>query len=326
LYFWGIYEKGGLLEVQVDSLSPQIRSVALAAGADMVGFAPTERFAAGPEKTRPSYYMPQARSVVVAGIGFPRSIGEVWGTFAEENCLPGPYMWFGFAYLNWELSRVALKVAKVLEEHGYPSLPVPPSHTLVQYRYFEQFDQWNRYLGDFSHKHAALAAGLGSFGWNNLILTPTYGARQRLISVITEAPLDPGDLMLIEEFCKQERCGYACVETCPMGALSKKGAQEFTMEGRVFRYGDLDHMRCRWCLDGFTQGSGSRTHFEPPERLVQADFARAAAKRELPDKGLYLMAFIDFCGKCMHQCPSPEFKYSPKPIKRCEGRTGCSIK
>jgi hypothetical protein len=50
----------------------------------------------------------------------------------------------------------------------------------------------NRYWGDFSYKHAALAAGLGVFGWSNLILTPTYGARQRLISVVTEAPLDRG--------------------------------------------------------------------------------------------------------------------------------------
>ncbi len=304
-------------------LSQEIRSIALAAGADIVGFAPVERFATGPEKTRPDYYMPRARSVVVAGIGFPRAIGEVWGTFAEEGCLPGPYMWFGFAYLNWELSRVALKVAKVLEANGYRSLPIPPSHTLVQYRYYEHFDEWNRYLGDFSHKHAALAAGLGTFGWNNLILTPNFGARQRLISVVTEAPLEPGELMPSEQLCKPELCGYACVETCPIGAISKDEAQEFKMEDRTYCYGALDHMHCRWCLDGFTRGSGSRTHFEPPEKIVQADFARAAAERELPDKRLYLLAFIDFCGKCMHQCPSPEFEYVPRPIERFQGQTGC---
>jgi ferredoxin len=304
-------------------LSQEIRSVALAAGADMVGFAPVERFAAAPEQTRPNYYMPRARSVVVAGIGFPRAIGEVWGTYAEEGGLPGPYMWFGFAYLNWELSRVALRVAKVLESHGYPSLPLPPSHTLANYRYYERFDEWSRYLGDFSHKHAALAAGLGTFGWSNLFLSPTYGARQRLISVITEAALEVEELRDFPELCQPELCGYACVETCPIGALSRDEAQEFTMEGRTYRYGALDHMRCRWCLDGFTQGSGSRTHFEPPEKPAQADFARAAANRELPDKGLYLLAFIDFCGKCMHQCPSPEFLYVPQPIERYEGRTGC---
>jgi len=289
----------------------------------MVGFAPVERFDTGPEQTHPNYYMPSACSVVVIGIGFPRAIGKVWGTFTEEGCLPTPYMLFGFALLNWELSRVALKIAKVLEGYGYLSLPMAPSYVLAQYRYDEYFDQWNHYLGDFSHNHAALAAGLGAFGWSSLFLTPAYGSRQRLISVITEAPLEAGEVMSPEQLCKPELCGYACVETCPIGALSKDEFQEFTMDGHTYRYGELDHMRCRWCLDGFTEGSGSRTHFEPPERITQAELKRAAAKRKLADEGLYAMGFIDFCGKCMHQCPSPEFTYVPRPIKRFQDRTGC---
>ena len=288
-------------------LSQKIRSIALAAGADMVGFAPVGRFENGPERTHPNYYLPRACSVVVAAIGYPRAVGEVWGTFSEKGRLASPYMWFGFTFLNWELSRVALKVAKVLESYGYRSLPIPPSYALSRYRYWEEIDGSGRYLGDFSIKHAAVAAGLGTFGWNNLVLTSTYGARQRLIAVITEAPLEAAELIDSRELCKPELCGYACVETCPIGALSKDEAQEFTMGGRTYTYGALDHNRCRWCLDGFTQGSGSRTHFEPPERITQADLAHAAANRELADKGLFAVAHIDFCGKCMHQCPSPAF-------------------
>ena len=305
------------------SLSSDIRSLATRLGADLVGFAPVERFETGPEETRPNHYLPNARSVVSIGISYPRAIGQVWGTYKEAGAHPGPYMWFGFCYLNYELSHVALKVANALEAQGHVSLPMPPSHTLVQYRFYENFDQWGRYLGDFSHKHAALAAGLGAFGWSNLFLTPDYGARQRLISVITEAPLEPGDLLDSKEVCRPDKCGYACVETCPIGALDKVKAQEFTMDGRTYRYAELDHFRCRWCLDGFTEGSGSRTHFEPPEQFQQSDFAKAAAKREIPDKGLFLMGFIDYCGKCMHQCPSPDYTYTPKPIERFSDRTGC---
>ena len=137
-------------------LSGEVRSLAVDSGADLVGFAPVGRFARGPERPIPTTICPRARSVVSIAIGFPRSIGEVWGTYREEGALPGPYMWFGFAYLNWELSRAALKVAKFLEKRGFRAPPVPPPHTLVQYRYFENFDRWNRYPGDFSHKHAAL--------------------------------------------------------------------------------------------------------------------------------------------------------------------------
>jgi epoxyqueuosine reductase QueG len=307
----------------MESLSQEIRSVATQAGASLVGFAPVSRFETGPEETRPTYYMPEAQSVVSIAIAYPRSISSAWGTYAEEGTLPGAYMWFGFSYLNHELSHVALKVAMALEAKGYSSLPVPPSHTLVQYRFYEKFDQWGRYLGDFSHKHAALAAGLGAFGWSNLFLTPQYGARQRLISIITEAPFEYADLMESKKVCRPDKCNFACVETCPIGALEKETVQEFVMEDKTYHYGGLDHFKCRWCLDGFTEGSGSRTHFEPPEQFEQADFARAAAKREIPDKGLFLMGFIDFCGKCMHQCPSPDFSYQPKPIERFQGRTGC---
>jgi len=70
-------------------LSEEVRSLALTSGADLVGFAPVERFAQGPEKTHPNYYMPKARSVVSIAIGYPRSIGEVWGTYQEDGLSPG---------------------------------------------------------------------------------------------------------------------------------------------------------------------------------------------------------------------------------------------
>jgi epoxyqueuosine reductase len=291
----------------MDQLSDEIRSVAMQAGADLVGFAPVTRFDAGPAKTHPCYYMPTARSVVVIAIAYPRAISEVWGTYEQEGRLPTPYMLFGFAELNWELSRAALKVAKALEAHGFLGLPIPPSYTLSRYRYWEELDETGRYLGDFSLKHAAAAAGLGTFGWNNIILTPQFGARQRLIAVITEAPLQPGDLYDGEPLCQPERCGFHCVETCPIGALSRDEAQEFEMGGRVFQYAALNHNLCRWCLDGFTHGSGSRTHFEPPDQITQDDLVYADTHRHIADQGLYSMAFVDFCGKCMHQCPSPNF-------------------
>ena len=290
----------------MESFSQEIRSMAQSFGADMVGFAPVSRFDTGPEKTHPNTYMPQARSVVVIGIGYPRAIGDVWGTYKEPGRLPTPYMLFGFAELNWELSRVGLKVAKILESRGYRSLPIPPSYALSRYRYWEEMEETGRYLGDLSIKHAALAAGLGTFGWSNIFLTPEYGARQRLIAVITEAPLEAAEIMGTQTLCQPDHCGYLCVETCPIGAISKDEAQEFSMDGRIFRYAALDHNRCRWCLDGFTDGSGSRTHFDPPETITPADLAWANANRHIADRGLYAMSFIDFCGKCMHQCPSPD--------------------
>ncbi len=296
----------------MSSLSEEIKSLGFESGADMIGFAPVSRFDNCPEKTHPRYYMNDAQSVVVIAIGYPRSIGEIWGTYKDEGLLPTPYMWFGLSYLNLELSRVAFRITKYLDNKGHRCIPLPPSYTVSRYRYWEDLDKTGKYLGDFSIKHAAVAAGLGTFGWNNLVLTEMFGTRQRLIAIITEASFEVEEQVDSDKLCKPELCDYACVSVCPINALSRDKAQEFIIGSKTYRYGELDHNLCRWCLDGFTEGSGSRTHFDPPRKIKQSDLARADSKRDISDRGLYAIAHTDFCGKCMHQCPSPEFKYKPK--------------
>jgi epoxyqueuosine reductase QueG len=39
----------------------------------------------------------------------------------------------------------------------------------------------------FSHKHSAYLAGRGSFGHNNVLLTPEYGPRVRFTPIFTTA-------------------------------------------------------------------------------------------------------------------------------------------
>jgi epoxyqueuosine reductase QueG len=292
----------------MNDISEKIESTVLTEGADMVGFAPVERFDHGPEKTHPRYYLEDAKAVIVIGISYPKIIGEVWGTYKEEHKLPTPYMQFGFAILNRKLEEIALKVSKYLEIQGYGGIPMPPSYTLSRYRYWESLDTTGKYLGDISFKHAAVAAGLGAFGWSNLFLTKKYGARQRLILIITNAPCsNPKKLLDPQEVCKPDKCGYLCVDVCPIDALSKDKSREFKMDGRIFTYAKLDHNLCRWCLNGLYKGSGSRSHFDPPEKITQAAIRKAQGNRHPADLGLYDMNLIDFCGKCMHQCPSPWF-------------------
>jgi epoxyqueuosine reductase QueG len=79
----------------MESLSQEIRSVATQAGASLVGFAPVSRFETGPEETRPTYYMPEAQSVVSIAIAYPlmpkrvRSPGLICGLvfpISTTNC------------------------------------------------------------------------------------------------------------------------------------------------------------------------------------------------------------------------------------------------
>ncbi|MFQ5976862.1 MAG: 4Fe-4S double cluster binding domain-containing protein [Candidatus Heimdallarchaeota archaeon] len=64
----------------------------------------------------------------------------------------------------------------------------------------------------------ATRAGLGWIGKNALLITPEYGPRVRLVSILMDAPLKP-DLPTNKSSCGKCR---SCVSACPVKAL--KGA------------------------------------------------------------------------------------------------------
>lgn len=84
------------------------------------------------------------------------------------------------------------------------------------------FDQ-EKLISNWSHRHFARVAGLGTFGLNNMLIT-RKGCCGRYSTVVTNLNVEP-DLPLKEELCiyyKNGRCG-GCVKRCPSGALSLSG-------------------------------------------------------------------------------------------------------
>ncbi len=78
----------------------------------------------------------------------------------------------------------------------------------------------------WSERHAAYAAGLGTFSLNDALITPK-GIAHRLGSVITDLVLTPSPRLYpgLRSNClyfREESCGL-CIERCPVGALSVDG-------------------------------------------------------------------------------------------------------
>ncbi|HJV33525.1 epoxyqueuosine reductase [Geomonas sp.] len=78
----------------------------------------------------------------------------------------------------------------------------------------------------WSERHAAYAAGLGTFSLNDALITPR-GIGHRLGSVITDLALRPSQKPYAHRtynclFHRNGTCG-ACITRCPVGALSKEG-------------------------------------------------------------------------------------------------------
>lgn len=121
-----------------------------------------------------------------------------------------------YRQLNFALDRIALELVWRLQQSGYNALPIPAS----------QITDWETQRGHLSHKRVAIAAGLGWLGRNNLLVTPEFGAQVRLITILTDLPLESASPL------KQD-CGncYQCVEICPAQAIKESPA-------------DFDHRAC----------------------------------------------------------------------------------
>ncbi len=126
---------------------------------------------------------------------------------------------------NELLDTVAFRVANLIEQWGYRAMPIASS----------QIVDWRRQSSHVSHKKVAVLAGLGWLGRNNLLVSPRYGARIRLVTVLTDLPLEVDEPL-------QEDCASCrdCLSVCPAGAIAES-PQEF------------DHQACFLQLQHFAK-------------------------------------------------------------------------
>jgi epoxyqueuosine reductase len=69
-------------------------------------------------------------------------------------------------------------------------------------------------------KGAAVLAGLGAIGVNNLLIHPGYGARIRFRAHLVDAPLAPSEPL---DFAPCRDCDRPCLAACPEDAFDKNG-------------------------------------------------------------------------------------------------------
>lgn len=107
---------------------------------------------------------------------------------------------------NAFLDRGALVVADHIQKRGFGALAIAAS----------QIIDWEGQRAHVSHKHVGRAAGLGWFGRNNLLVNDRLGSRVRLVTVLTDMPLEPD--APLERDCGACR---ACAAACPAGAIKE---------------------------------------------------------------------------------------------------------
>ncbi len=218
-------------------LTDRVRETALTSGADLVGFAPVERFDGAPPALHPRSILPQTRTVVAIALRQPRGAFKA----VEEGCYWQAYNCDSYWFLNEaEAPRILRRIVMALEAHGHTSVPVHNPfrpHVGRQIRH----DQPGGPDGMLSLRVVGAAAGLGELGRSKVFLTPQFGPRQRVFAVLTDALLEPTPLY---EGRVCDDC-MACVRECEACAIgSGERTERVPIGGREFSHAPFDPRAC----------------------------------------------------------------------------------
>ena len=295
----------------MDKLTQAVVSELLTMGADLVGIAPIERFTNAPDGHKPTDFLPECKSVISIGLHIFQGMADVWGEYDKPGKTITPYLFYGYGLTNIESSRIVNRMAKLLEYRGYKTLCFMPTWVSSFYKYFEEMLTTNKVRAEFSHRHAAAAAGIADLGWNGLGLSPEFGSMQRFNSILTSAELEPTPLYDGPALCRPKECGMKCVRTCSAQAFSESESQSLTIENKTITYSTHDNIRCAYGIHAMVKGSGGRTEMEIPEGPGQPMHFYSELQGDnihMFDRGMLDNCFGlicgDFCGRCLHQCPS----------------------
>ena len=183
----------------------------------------------------PTNYIKDAKNVIVLGMGLGKELINNSGNDKTKQI--GTYGYATFQTI-FELRFAALEIATALNELGYDTYITDDLLKIGS-----RMDSPRNELPDFRcGAIEAVAAGLGEIGKSGALLTPEFGAHQKLISIVTNAPLMVSEPYSGDKLCKN--CD-SCICTCTTNAINK---DEFTinLDNQTIKYPVINRLRCDW--------------------------------------------------------------------------------
>lgn len=197
-------------------LAEELREKAIELGADLAGLASVSELLFGPSERLFPQMKDHARDHFAKEITTGLPHGAVKWNEGEETLLvfavshpeekPELDWWYG--EINPPGNQLLAAIAKGLRDYmaqTHPEIPVwlKPYHV----------EKGGVYLKD-----AAVAAGLGTLGRSNLLITPEFGPRVRLRAIGIGAALPPSEPLTVDP-C--EGCAAPCRAACPRNAFAE---------------------------------------------------------------------------------------------------------
>lgn len=200
------------MNFDVENLSNEIKTLALQAGAELVGFASAKELEKGSkEGHRPSDLLATVRSIIILACG--RKLNENRNYF---------YKWGP----DFSLTYIKLK-DDVKQERKESRECIEAVKNYLIKNNFKAVTEPHGWTGVISFKQASYLAGLGVFGKGSFVVHPTLGHLNILACILTDAPLQYGQPLTTDV------CGdcIECIKACKYGAFKKvNGNHEWIAE------------------------------------------------------------------------------------------------
>ncbi|HVJ50210.1 epoxyqueuosine reductase [Desulfitobacterium sp.] len=163
----------------------------------------------GPHHLLPTDLLPTAKTVVAFFLPFAEDIVK-----AHRKSPNIPLEWSA-AYIdtNALIETISQELKRELASSGISAVTQKATHN------FNEQDL----TAVWSHKSVAYVAGLGTFGLNQMLITPS-GCAGRFGSLIISAEVPPSPRPAVE-YCSYKREGKCqfCINNCPTGSLTQEG-------------------------------------------------------------------------------------------------------
>lgn len=251
-------------------MKDKIRKLALEMGVDDIGFAAPSKYHS-PRSPKVETIFPEIKTIIVLAYKELSSCESINMQIAMNGRLD-----------VMEFSRSCnYKLARFLEkEYKAKAMTVSVSYPL------EMSYRTKGCVGDVSLRHAAVAAGLGTFGRHNLVIHPQLGTRVIFTAVLCNLDITP-DSEIEHSLCNN--CNI-CVQSCPAGALNKEGKTAI--------------LRCIRNLQPYGIGSVGQfwEKFAGSSLEEQKSMVKSEHFWRLYQAGS--IGFQYFCFQCLAKCPA----------------------
>ena len=194
----------------------EFQELAQTCGVDLVGVTTCERLESKvPESARPSQISDDLSTFVVLAKRIP--VGVAGARDGDAKQLTG-------SLLHRVLEEGAGELAYALEARDYMAVVLPS--LIMDFKSRDELSNTPAGQGSLYLRLAAVEAGMGTLGLNNMLLTPEFGPRVYLCGMMTNLALGP-DTPLDEELCLGlADCGR-CAAICPAGRNPTGGSGRY---------------------------------------------------------------------------------------------------